>query len=49
MREEPRIFQSGSPQALAGLAGDLSPDKNILHLGVVYTREDFKGYYIDRE
>ena len=29
VREEPRIFQSESPQALAGLAGHLSPDKGI--------------------
>ena len=29
VRGEPRIFQSGSPQALAGLAGHLSPDKGI--------------------
>ena len=29
VREEPRIFQSESPQAIAGLAGHLSPDKGI--------------------
>ena len=29
VREEPRIFQFASPQALASLAGHLSPDKGI--------------------
>ena len=29
VRQGPRIFQSGGPQALASLAGHLSPDKMI--------------------
>ena len=40
VRGEPRIFQSGRPQALAGLAGHLSPDKGIRQFYYYY-----QGYF----